>query len=135
MSGSFESVQWNACVHSVDFSLSSERVLGRMDLETMSTVRVKIPSTKDSEEGRTHNAASHRTASPTHYQLSYSGPARYNPRCAAVKVGASPPGHHSCQQVGRAEQRRGLKNTLIMNQSILLHTLAKRWAGQGCCVA
>ena len=34
----------------------------------------KIPSTGGSEEGQTRAAASCRTASPTHYQLSYSGP-------------------------------------------------------------
>ena len=33
----------------------------------------KIPSTGGSEEGRTHDAASRKTASPTHCQLSYSG--------------------------------------------------------------
>ena len=32
----------------------------------------KIPSTGGSEEGRTHDAASCRTGSPTHYRLSYS---------------------------------------------------------------
>ena len=34
----------------------------------------KIPCTGDSEEDWTHDTASRRTASPTHYQLSYSGP-------------------------------------------------------------
>ena len=33
-----------------------------------------LPGKKSSEEDGTHNAASSRTASPTHYQLSYSGP-------------------------------------------------------------
>ena len=34
----------------------------------------KISSTRGPEEDRTRDAASSRTASPTHYQLSYSGP-------------------------------------------------------------
>ena len=33
----------------------------------------KVPSTKGSEEGLPHDAASRSTASPTHYSLSYSG--------------------------------------------------------------
>ena len=36
----------------------------------------KIPSTGDSQEGGTHAAAQDRTANPTHYRLSYSGPER-----------------------------------------------------------
>ena len=40
----------------------------------MVTPRGKIPSTGGSEEGRTRDAASRRTASPTHYRLSYTGP-------------------------------------------------------------
>ena len=34
----------------------------------------KISSSRDSAEGQTRNAASHRTASPTHYRLSYPDP-------------------------------------------------------------
>ena len=37
----------------------------------------EIPSTGGSEEGPTRDAASRRTASPTYYWLSYSGPDRY----------------------------------------------------------
>ena len=35
-----------------------------------------LPEKSSSEEDRTHDAASRRTASPTLYQLSYSGPGR-----------------------------------------------------------
>ena len=41
----------------------------------------KIPSTGSSEENRTRDAASCRTASPKHYRLSYSGP------CVGLKWG------------------------------------------------
>ena len=44
-----------------------------MELESVLTPRGKIPSTGGSEEGRTRDAASRRTASPTHYLLSYTG--------------------------------------------------------------
>ena len=33
-----------------------------------------LPEKFLSEEDQTHDAATHRTVSPTHYQLSYSGP-------------------------------------------------------------
>ena len=36
--------------------------------------KVETASPEGSEEGRTHDAASRRTASPRQYQLSYSGP-------------------------------------------------------------
>ena len=34
----------------------------------------KIPSTRNSEKGRTHDTASRRTANTMHYQLNYSSP-------------------------------------------------------------
>ena len=40
----------------------------------MLTLREKFTSTRRSEEGLTRDAASHMTARPTHYQMSYSGP-------------------------------------------------------------
>ena len=46
-----------------------------MESEPMLTPREISPQPdKFSEEDGTHDAASSRTASPTHYQLSYSGP-------------------------------------------------------------
>ena len=54
-------------------SISSKRVLGNGD-RTHVNSKGKIPSTGSSEEDQTDNAASCRTASPTHYQLSYSSP-------------------------------------------------------------
>ena len=118
MSGSFESLQWHACVHRLQlglyshpyslvytlirtawfilssvqlglyshpyslvytlictawFILSSKRVLGN-GVRTYVDSKGKILSTEGSEEVQTCVAASRRTASPTHYQLSCSGP-------------------------------------------------------------
>ena len=57
--------------------LLSERVLGEW-VRTHVNSKGKIPSTGkkkiSSEEDRTHDAASSRTVSPTHYQLRYFGP-------------------------------------------------------------
>ena len=52
------------------FILSSVKVLGGMESEPMLTPREKstLPEKFSSEEDRTHDAASSRTASPTHYQ-------------------------------------------------------------------
>ena len=55
------------------FILSSKRVWGN-GFGTHVNLRGKVPSTAGSEEERTCAAASRRAASPTHYQLSYSGP-------------------------------------------------------------
>ena len=54
------------------FILLSERVIGN-GVRTHVNSKGKIPSTGGSEKGRTCDAVSHRTASPTHYRLSYSG--------------------------------------------------------------
>ena len=53
--------------------LLSERVLGN-GVWTHVNSKGKIHSTRGSEKGQTHDAASCRTASQTHYQLSYSRP-------------------------------------------------------------
>ena len=55
------------------FILSSERVL-RNGVRNFVNFKGKIPSTGGSEEIRTCDAASHRTASQTHYPLNYSSP-------------------------------------------------------------
>ena len=67
MSGSFESVVWNACVHRLDLSLDShpKKFLGN-GVRTHVNSKGKIPSTGGSEEGHTRDAAL-RTTSPTHY--------------------------------------------------------------------
>ena len=68
MSGSFESVLWNVCVHRLDLGLYSHpKEFWGMESEPMFTPRGKIPSTGSSEEDQTHDAASRRTASPKHY--------------------------------------------------------------------
>ena len=53
--------------------LSSEGVLGT-GVRTQVKFKGKIPFIGGSEEVRTRGTVSHRTASPTHYRLSYSGP-------------------------------------------------------------
>ena len=76
MSGSFESVQWNQCAQTRPrLILSSERVLGDW-IQIPCYLQGKIPSIgKESfEEDRTHDAASSRTASPTHYQRAIPAP-------------------------------------------------------------
>ena len=73
MSGSFEFLRWNVCVHRLDFSLYShpKKFGGGGDgVRTHINSKGKIPSTGGSEEGRTRDAVLHRTASPT---LNYSG--------------------------------------------------------------
>ena len=75
MSGSFESVQWNACVHRLDLDLNSNQkeFLGN-GVRTHFNSKGKIPSTGNSGKDRTRNTASCRTASPTYYRLSFSCP-------------------------------------------------------------
>ena len=75
ISGSFESMRWNACVHRVDLSLYShpKEFLGNEVRNHVSSKR-KIPSAGGSKEVWTCGAASRRTESPAHYWLSYSGP-------------------------------------------------------------
>ena len=68
------SVRWNACVHRPDFIYTHPKeFLGNGVRNNVNSKR-KIPSTRGSEEDGTCNAASCMTASPTHYQLSYSDP-------------------------------------------------------------
>ena len=73
MSGSFESIQWNVCVHRLDLGLYShpKEFLGN-GVRTHSNSMEILHSTGGSEEGRTRGAALRRTVSPTHYWLSYS---------------------------------------------------------------
>ena len=48
------------------YTLTRKRFVG-MESETMLVPRKKTPSTESSEEDQTHDAASDRTVSPTHY--------------------------------------------------------------------
>ena len=78
LSGSFEFVRRNACVHRLDLCLNSHPKEfegggggGGDWSQNHVNSKVRIPSTGkkiSSEEDRTHGAASRRTASPTHYQ-------------------------------------------------------------------
>ena len=91
MSGSFESVRWNACVHRLDLGLYSHPkefflegvkevgVRVGMESEPMLTPRGKsrLPEKFSREEDRTHDAASSRTL----YQQAVPAPtAVYNPQ-------------------------------------------------------
>ena len=68
MSGSFVSVCWNACVHRLDLGLYSHpKEFGGNGVRTHVNSKGKIPSTRGSEEDRTHDDASRSTASSTHY--------------------------------------------------------------------
>ena len=66
MSGSFESVRWNECVHRLDLSLFSHlKEFGGMESEAMLTPREKspLPEAQIRVEPMT---ASRRTVSPAH---------------------------------------------------------------------
>ena len=75
LSGSFESMWWNVCVHRLDLTLYShpKEVLGN-GVRTHVNSKVKTPSTRGSEEGQTWDTASPWTVNPSHYQLSCSDP-------------------------------------------------------------
>ena len=95
MSGSIESVLWNACVHRLDLGISVlwNACVHRLDLgiysypkeilgngvRTNVNSKGKFPSTRGSEVDGTQATASHRTVGPTHYPLSYSGPLTQHP--------------------------------------------------------
>ena len=65
-----ESVWWNACVHRLDFSLYSHlKEFGGNGVKNNVNSKGKIPSTEGSDKVRSRFAASHRTASMTHYRL------------------------------------------------------------------
>ena len=65
MSGSFESVQWNACLHRQDLGLYSHpKEFWGNGVRSHVNSEEKILSTGGSEEGQTHDAVSRKTASP-----------------------------------------------------------------------
>ena len=72
MSGSFESLWWNACVHRLGLGLYSHpKEFLENGIRTHVNSKGKIPSTRKkifSVEDQTHNPASSGTGSPTHYQ-------------------------------------------------------------------
>ena len=75
MSGSFASVQWNACVHRLNLSLYSHpKDFWGNGVRTHVNSKGNIPVTGRSEEDQTCNPASCTTVSPTHNPLSYSCP-------------------------------------------------------------
>ena len=66
MSGSFESVGWNACVHSLDLGLYSHlKEFWGNGVRKHVNFKEKIPSTGGSEEVRTRDAATCRTTTDT----------------------------------------------------------------------
>ena len=91
MSESVGSVRWNGCVHRLDLGFFAHpKEFWGDGVKTHVTSKGKILSTGSSEEGRTHAAASCRTASPTHYRLSCSGPS-----------GRVPPVVYSCGHLAK----------------------------------
>ena len=63
MLGSFESVQWNACVRKLDHGLYCHpKEFWGTGVRTHNN-----PTTGTQEKDRTHDAVSRRTASPTRY--------------------------------------------------------------------
>ena len=86
MSGSFESVRWNACVHRLHLGLYTHpKEFWGNGVRTHVYSKRKIPFIGGSEEGGTRDAASRRTGSPTHYRVNYSGPALVStPRIGAA---------------------------------------------------
>ena len=93
MSGSFESVRWNASVHRLDLGLYSHpKEFGGNGVGNHVNSVGKIPSTGGPEEDRNRDAASRRTANPTHYRLNYSGP-RMATRGVTVSMSAFLAGH------------------------------------------
>ena len=88
MSGSFESVRWNAYVHRLDLGLYFHpKEFWGNGVRTHVNSKGKIPSTGGSEEDGTRDAASGSTASPTHYRLSYSGPRVHSDMFLLLVVG------------------------------------------------
>ena len=78
MSGSIESMPWSVGVHRLDLGLYShlKELFWGMESEPMLTPKEKSPQAEkfSSKEDRTHDAASNRTASPTHYQRAIPAP-------------------------------------------------------------
>ena len=77
MSGSFESMQRNACVHRLDLGLYShpKEFVGN-GVRTHVNSKGKIPSTGilSSEQDQIHDTAASWTVSPTHYQRAVLAP-------------------------------------------------------------
>ena len=82
MSRSFESMQWNARVHRLDCALYSHV---KEFLGNHVNCRGKLLSDGGWEEGLPSSAASGWTVSPTHYQLSLSGP-RFRFKAKSAKL-------------------------------------------------
>ena len=81
MSGSFESMRWNACVHRLDLDLYScaKEFLGNgVKTHVNSEGKSLLPEKFSSEEDQTHDTASSRTASPAHYQEDIPAPAAHS---------------------------------------------------------
>ena len=87
-------MRWTACVHTLDLDLYShlKEFLGN-GVRTHVNSKGTIPSTKSSEEDRTHDAALLRTPSPTHYWLSYSSSPKPDPRWILTS-----PSHPRCSE-------------------------------------
>ena len=88
MSGTFESLQWNACVHRLDIGLYSySKEFFENGVRTHVNSKGQIPFTSSSEEDRTHDTSSRRTVAQHTSDLSYSSTAtkRSNQLSTAAK--------------------------------------------------
>ena len=113
-----ESMLWNACVHRLDLSLYShpKEFLGNGVRSYVDSKR-KIPSTRGSEADQTHNTASHKTASPIHYPLSYSGPMSLNANMHPWKTE-----QHKSLSLGRKKHATN-SSTISMDSNFHTQTL------------
>ena len=84
------------------------------------TQRKKSPLPEAPREGWTHDIASYRTASPTHYRLSYSSP-KSTPLIAFITT--IPPLHHKKSQTNKKQPKTRVNTqTIHINQRGLLHS-------------
>ena len=127
MSGSSESVQWNTCVHRLDLGLYSyvKEFWGNGARNHVNSTE-NITSTGSSEEVWTGNAVSHRTGSPTRYQLSVQalGVNTSYPSCSWLLSPARPAVQNSVWQKNSHNRKYliylCLSNTVAWNFHIVL---------------
>ena len=92
---------WYACVHRLDLHLYSHpKGFFGNGVRTQVNSKGKISTTGGSEEGRTCDAASCRTASPTHfYRLSYSSPIKLETRNSNAVLETCTYPKHACSSL------------------------------------
>ena len=124
MSGSFESVRWNACVHRLDLGLYSHpKEFLRNGVRNHVNSKLKIPSTGNfsSEKDGSHDAASSRTASPTHYQRTIQPPPPLPPAPHPLPLAPKSVYHHKRRTCSAGKMATLLRNArnLMNNDSVV----------------